>query len=146
METRTFPTTYLLNIGMARNDNGLNGRYKPGTALNTKGALFNALRLASLVPMDTSFHPSDTEETAVLQFEKRPTRSQIMSLCKELAQDCIAQVSMPSAEGVLIGPLAKKWGKFNPSLFLLPNGRPLLSTGSGDKNIGAFGNGNQVNA
>ena len=106
--------TYILNIGMARNDG----------PPNTKGALYNALRLADLLPMDTSFHNSDTEETAVLQFEDRPTYAQVKQLCDLLGQECIAMLLIHDGEGtgMLIGPKAELWGPFNPELFLMPDG------------------------
>lgn len=113
--------TYILNIGFKRNDNGENGRYKPGVAVNTKGALFNALRLVGICPVDTNYHDSDTEETAVLRFDKRPTHADVLQLCDLLAQDCIAMLTFPGT-GTLIGPKAKKWGPFNPDLFIMPDG------------------------
>lgn len=120
METRTFPRHYLLNVGMNRND-----KKRP----NTGGALMVALQRAGLAPMSTRYHKSNTERTAVLQFEHRPTIAQIKQLCKALAQDCVALYMLPSGEGRLIGPNARKWGPFNPSYFLLPDGSPAMRYG-----------------
>ena len=131
METRTFPRTYLLNIGMA----------VTGKPDNTRGALMIALANQGLLPVSTVYHFSQTEETAVLQFDVKPTAKQVNGLCRELSQESIAFVELPSGQGKLYGPKAKKWGPFNPGYFIMPNGAPLKQTGQG-ATIGAWGNGN----
>jgi len=120
MTTRNFHRTYLLNVGMDRND---------GQPANTDGALMVALQRAGLAPMGTTYHTSNTERTAVLQFDTRPTVKQVDQLSRALAQDCIALYLLPSGDGTLIGPKARKWGPFNPAYFLLPNGRPAAQYG-----------------
>lgn len=108
--------TYILNIGMNTNTGGS----------YTRGFLFNAFRIVGICPIDTKYHQSDTEETAVCTFDKRPTHSEINRLCELLGQDCIAIAS--EDRGLLVGPLAKKWGPFNPSYFLMPDGSRMSAT------------------
>lgn len=121
MTTRSFPRSYLLNVGMKRND---------GKRQNTKAALFVAMQRADLCPMPgEKYYRSATELTAVLQFEKRPTIAQINTLCDHLAQDCIALYMLPSGDGRLYGPKAKAWGPFDGEYFILPNGRRAMQYG-----------------
>ena len=130
MTTRTFPTSYLLNIGLHRND---------GKPAHTEGMVNVTLHKAGLCPLAVSYAQSATERTAIIQLDERPADKQLRTLCRVLAQDCIAAVDLPSGDGRLVGPKAKAWGPFDPSQFLLPNGRPLKNYGQAPQ-LGGFTN------
>ena len=130
-ETRSFTPTYILNIGMKR---------EGGKDL-TLGEIHLALGKLGLVPLgEATIAQSSTEPTAVLRFEGKPNRPVIHRLAHELGQEAIASLVLPSAYGYLDGPNAKAWGEFDPEQFLMPNGRPFLSFGTGAR-IGEFGDG-----
>ena len=70
--------TYLLNIGMDRND---------GTA-NTDGQLMVALLRSDIIHMgEVSYVQSNTERTAVVQMEKEPHAMKVEHLCELLGQE-----------------------------------------------------------
>lgn len=107
----------LLNIGLNildANDNVV-GKLPPETPLLLIGARAHI--------HDVALHHSDTEETLVVAIS-RPLDSEDMAhLCAVLDQQAIAQVT--DGKGVLYGPMAEKWGPFNPAFFLTLSGRRM---------------------
>ena len=107
---------YLLNIGMDRND---------GEA-NTDGLLMLSLLNAGLLHEgEVAYVQSDTERTAVLQYEQEPTTFQLEYLCELLGQEAIALYSEKANTGVLVGPKAEEWGPFDASMFFTSTGKRL---------------------
>ena len=75
-------------------------------------------------------HHSDTEATAVVRLSCMPeviaaAMAAAYGIAEDLGQDCIAIYNPLIAVGQLIGPRADKWGMFDPSCFLLPDGSRL---------------------
>lgn len=120
---------FILNIGLARDGaadlEASHVTERTAQVLKGFGKLFEVLE-----------HKSHTEQTVVAVFhtEQRQLsaeqtlahvfafRGAIHQLAVEFGQDCIALYLPKSKTGRLIGPLAAKWGAFNPAYFLLPNG------------------------
>lgn len=75
-------------------------------------------------------HRSDTEATAVVRLSCAPeimaaAMSAAYHISEDLGQECIAIYNPIIAVGQLVGPLAERWGTFNPAFFLLPDGSRL---------------------
>ena len=75
-------------------------------------------------------YQSDTEATAVVRLSCDPlviaaAMAAAYDIAEGLGQDCIAIYNPIIAVGQLIGPRADKWGTFDPSRFLLPDGSRL---------------------
>lgn len=76
---------------------------------------------------------SDTEPTLVAEVVY-PGHSAMLciqcltAIANDLKQDCIAVYRPETGMGALVGPRAAKWGKFNPELFFMLNGKRLSST------------------
>lgn len=73
---------------------------------------------------------SDTEPTLVCEVMPLTTDRGIVlqhlyQIAEDLEQDCIAVYSPTTGKGVLIGPDAKAWGKFNPAFFFNLDGKRL---------------------
>lgn len=73
---------------------------------------------------------SDTEPTLVCEAMPMTTDRGIVlqhlyQIAEDLEQDCIAVYSPTTGKGVLIGPDAQAWGKFNPAYFFTLNGQRL---------------------
>lgn len=113
-------TRYLLNIGLRSAD----GRCQitPGAAIHE---LYGALDQSPVKLLGTSAHISSTERTLVVELSATPSWWAIYDLSTTLWQDCIAAYDLEIEEGELIGPRAAKWGAFDPTQFLLPNGLRL---------------------
>jgi hypothetical protein len=118
----------ILNIGLARNDGQPNHTLEHVVAELTRSGL--------IVQSGARVVQSDTEPTAVLRLTPATVARHSMSSLHHtlhlvacfLNQDCIAihDTSHPATYGALVGPKAKEWGEFNPELFLLEDGGPLV--------------------
>ena len=118
--------TIILNIGLARNDNQPN---------HTQLEVINELTRSGLPVRTCVVVQSETEMTAVVRLAYAGvTRHSAGSLRHTLHlvacflhQDCVAVYDERAAGsgGYLVGPRASAWGEFNPTLFLLEDGRPL---------------------
>lgn len=103
----------ILNIGLMAPD---------GTEIAATAAL-RAMRAASIVWATARQHQSSTENTLVVECDTTDDRVDLVACWLE--QDCIAVWDRMHREGRMIGPRAAKWGEFDPSQFLLPNGSRL---------------------
>lgn len=73
---------------------------------------------------------SDTEPTLVCEVmpmtaDRGIVLQHLYQIAEDLEQDCIAVYSPTTGKGVLIGPDAKAWGKFNPHFFFTLDGQRL---------------------
>lgn len=73
---------------------------------------------------------SDTEPTLVCEVVAMPSSpflviQQLRQIAVDLHQDCIAVFRPRTGKGVLIGPNAQAWGKFNPEFFFTLDGQRL---------------------
>lgn len=75
--------------------------------------------------IDATQADSNTERTSILHLRRDLTRSELYRLAVSLRQDAIACYSFGQRDGALIGPKAAEWGAFDPSLFLMLDGKPL---------------------
>lgn len=89
-------------------------------------AVFKAMRKVRIGHVNGIVHQPGSEPTMVCEVEA--TDAQVYQLAVMLDQDCIAVWDRTHREGRLVGPRAAEWGEFDPSLFLLPSGRPLSET------------------
>jgi hypothetical protein len=113
-----------LNVGLKRNDNG-----------KTLSHTFvkQVLRHLGLDVTDLQLFESDSEWTAVVSVclpQKASCIEQFVdrvdAAAAFLRQDCIAVVyNAKLGAGSLIGPEAENWGPFNPTYFIMPDGRRL---------------------
>lgn len=67
---------------------------------------------------------SDTEPTLVVEVSSGHPASPY-HVADDLRQDCIAVWNPTTQEGELQGPQAHKWGEFDPTRFVLFNGKRL---------------------
>ena len=75
------------------------------------------------VPVEKlTVHESDTEPTAVVELGRALTPVEANHLSVELKQEAIAQRNADGT-GELFGPKAQEWGPYNPSYFLMPDGK-----------------------
>ena len=75
------------------------------------------------VPIEKlTVHESDTEPTAVVELGRALTPMEANHLSVELKQEAIAQRNADGT-GELFGPKAQEWGPYNPSYFLMPDGK-----------------------
>lgn len=108
---------FSLNIGLTRND---------GKAPNSPEKVLRELTLAGVRVHAIQVAQSSTEPTFLCIAQVRDggyfASETADSLCVRLAQDCIAAVPLrfeeQSQHGLLLGPNAAKWGRFNSSFFL----------------------------
>lgn len=103
----------LLNIG-----EGING----GERKLTFARVYAGLRLVLAEPVIATYAKSESEWTFVIQIERRLTDRELLDLSTVLEQEAIAQYDTYTVRGDLIGPLADKWGPFDPKQFLKLNG------------------------
>jgi hypothetical protein len=112
-----------LNVGLKRNDNG-----------KTLSHTFvkQVLRHLGLDVTDLQLFASDSEWTAVVTVcmpQKSYRLEQLVDAIDPAAiflkQDCIAVVRDIRNGGSLIGPKAQEWAPFNPTYFIMPDGRRL---------------------
>lgn len=113
-----------LNVGLDRNDgNGTN------TGQDVYTSLLNNLLAAGILNLEAAkmrYAQSSTEKTAVMVIRVNTDQDNqdlgdtvskvIHGMCNDLRQDCIAVIQ--DGKGALIGPLADKWGTFNPEYFI----------------------------
>ena len=79
------------------------------------------------IPMQrTAIHQSDTESTLVVELDRALLPAEGQRLAELLKQEAIAEKHGDS--GTLHGPMAEKWGPFNPDFFLKLNGARLSET------------------
>lgn len=68
---------------------------------------------------------SETEETVVVEIAPAMPLIAVEFLSNELWQDCIAVFNVDTRNGYLRGSKAAAWGDFDPSRFIMPDGRLL---------------------
>jgi hypothetical protein len=115
--------SYILNIGLARND---------GAPNNTVAQVLQGMQYTGLVYCTGQLLQSDTEPTLVVEVENTSGEDvsyTVGQLAEMLGQDCIAVCELPAGPGcgLLAGPNADAWGEFNPEFFLLLDGSRLSS-------------------
>ena len=123
---------YMLNVGLLESKVMADGR-----AISAAGALtivrdmVESIFDGSAVVMSHAVHTSDSEPTLVVEIRTAGPRVGRMAmlaeiLCSRLRQEAIAFAALlPSGAvsyGMLRGPMAHRWGDFNPEFFLLLNG------------------------
>jgi len=124
---------YLLNIGLQESTIIGNGQRIPAS-----DALEVVRRTARMVfgreAANTAHavHDSDSEPTLIVEIgTSRPERDRVRlladALCSRLRQEAVAVAQMSAEDriewGDLCGPMAGRWGEFNPDYFLMLNGR-----------------------
>ena len=72
--------------------------------------------------LSASIHVSRTERTAVIQLDRPLTKVEMNELSLRLKQEAVPQ-RLENGTGTLYGPMAAKWGPYDPAQFLMPNGR-----------------------
>ena len=106
----------LLNIGLAVGSPGYKTCLPVFSTLRTVRNYGGEFR-------DSAIRQSDTKDTLVIDL-KEPLNARVLAeLASALNQEAIAQWS--SRGGELRGPKAELWGEFDPSQFLLLDGRRL---------------------
>jgi hypothetical protein len=83
--------------------------------------------------MNVFVHQSDTEPTAVVSFEFHDlgVHGYIRQLAQATGQEVIPAYKPERMKGVMLGSeidLDDSWGKFNPALFIMPDGSRLGAT------------------
>lgn len=119
----------ILNIGLNIED-----AYGNQIGAHTVDDVLAALRGARFPVRQAALHGSRSEPTLVV---RTPDDAQslitvlsgLYNLAEVLEQDCIAVYCPTLASGRLIGPRADKWGEFDASQFLLPDGSYLTEGG-----------------
>jgi hypothetical protein len=110
----------ILNIGLLRNDTKL-----PLNYLFVEQVM---LHLGFNV-LDIKLFQSNSEPTAVVTIRSDggpyTLHAALYDLAVFLKQDCIGCYFTDCKVGILGGPEVKKWGPFNPALFLMPDSRRL---------------------
>lgn len=101
-----------VNIGLADPNGGPN--LDPAVVLE-------ALRIVGAEVEASAIHSSDTEPTLVVKVKKALTKEQGDFLSGLADQEAIAQRT-DNEKGSLFGPMAEKWGPFNPTYFVTPAG------------------------
>jgi hypothetical protein len=106
----------ILNIGL-RIDR------EDGPVEITVPAVLKAMRALNISFGRYETHVSNSEPT--LSIVAGGADHLIHMLAEAFDQDCIAVYDLYHAEGRMIGPRPDKWGAFDPSQFILPNGSYL---------------------
>lgn len=124
---------YILNIGLVESRTiGTGANLSAHGALTITREIVEALWDGSAAVVAHAVHDSDSEPTLVVEIRTpRPAIGRMGMLAEILAsrlrQEAIAVAALlPSGAvgyGYLFGPMAAKWGAFDPSYFLLLNGK-----------------------
>lgn len=107
-----FGTGGQVNIGLADPNGGPN---------IPPEAVLEALRVVGAEVEASAIFDSDTEPTLVVKLKKALTKEQGDFLSGLADQEAIAQRT-DDDKGALFGPMAEKWGPFNPTYFVTPTG------------------------
>ena len=107
-----FGTGGQVNIGLADPNGGPN--LDPAVVLE-------ALRVVGAEVETSAVFSSDTEPTLVVKVKRALTKEQGDFLSGLADQEAIAQRTADE-KGSLFGPMAEKWGPFNPTYFVTPTG------------------------
>lgn len=107
-----------VNIGLEKND-------KSGF-ITTKEVRSEIEKLGVKI-LSENVHQSGTEPTFVGELSRPLTEKEIYTLSEKLHQEAIAQ-RYEDGTGILAGPQAENWGKYNPEYFLMPNGKHASET------------------
>ncbi len=107
-----FGTGGQVNIGLADPNGGPN---------IPPEAVLEALRVVGAEVEASAIFDSDTEPTLVVKLKKALTKEQGDFLSGLADQEAIAQRT-DDDKGALFGPMAEKWGPFNPTYFVTPSG------------------------
>lgn len=104
----------IMNIGLHRNDGG---------HVNIARLMQNAMLASATV--SATVHVSDTEPTLVAHLCCDAQRAEHIAqiVCNRYAQDAVAFWDATTNKGHLVGPMADEWGPFDPSRFLMMDGR-----------------------
>lgn len=124
---------YLLNVGLVESRTiGAGANLSAHGALTIVRELVDSLWDGSAAVVAHAVHESDSEPTLIVEIRTpRPAIGRMGMLAEILAsrlrQEAIAVATLlPSGAvgyGYLFGPMAAKWGAFNPAYFLLLNGK-----------------------
>lgn len=85
-----------------------------------------AMRRAGIVFDTAHLRLSPTDEYAMVVMCDA-TDDRIHAVSEALEEDCIAVWDLMHREGRLIGPKAAEWGEFDPTLFIMRDGRTLAA-------------------
>lgn len=127
---------YVLNIGL--HANGMDGMIDPAAViseLRREDLPFTGAQV--LKPGATPLLAGLQEPTLVVDLWTERSgvavSASIMRVAKAFAQEAIAVFRWPgaghNAAGVLIGPAAQRWGRFDPAQFYLLTGEQLCTIG-----------------
>lgn len=108
-----------VNIGLAKSS-------LPGSEDLTPEQVHAALANIGVSIKQSAVHPSGTEPTVVADLDRELTDDEVFALADTLRQEGISQFA--GGQGKLLGPLAEKWGPFNPEYFLDMAGQPMSQT------------------
>lgn len=124
---------YMLNIGLLESSIIGNGRRIPASkALEVVQRTTRMVFGWDAVNIAHAVHDSGSEPTLIvkmLTFGTDHDRVQLLAdaLCSRLRQEAIALAKLDDSGhvefGELRGPMAERWGEFNPEYFLLLNGQ-----------------------
>lgn len=101
---------------------GLSTAEVEGSGQITPQRVREALEQMGVPVENLTVHESDTEPTAVVELGRALTPMEANHLSVELKQEAIAQRNADGT-GELFGPKAQEWGPYNPSYFLMPDGK-----------------------
>lgn len=93
----------------------------PGGGKLKPQAVHAAVRATGVEITRSSIFVSDTEPTAVMDLDRPLTAEEGGALSAELQQEAIAQ-RYSDGTGDLFGPMAEKWGPYNPDFFMVHTG------------------------
>lgn len=83
----------------------------------------DAARLQWLRVKSSTVLGTGAERTIVIEVETDHANPYpVYDLARALNEDCIALYVPDLQHGALVGPKAERWGEFDPSRFLLPDG------------------------
>lgn len=124
---------YMLNVGL--NESNIIGNGRRIEALEAMEVVRRTARMVfGLEAADSAHavHDSDTEPTLIFELrtaKPEPDRVRLLAdaLCSRLRQEAVAIAQVNASGmvewGVLHGPMAERWGRFNPEYFIMLNGQ-----------------------
>lgn len=115
---------FILNIGEKRSSRSDSGEICGGQFV-TRCDVYMSLHAAGLNKLYVEYRRNVGRENTyivVVECINTITYDRICTLCNTLDQDCVAIAWYEDERfvGVLRGPRAKEWGKFDPTLFDMP--------------------------
>jgi len=124
---------YMLNIGLHESSIiGNGGRIKASHAAQTVTHATLSMFNFTAEKWRQAVHNSDTEPTLVCEIRTETpdfgrVRMLAEVLCSRLKQEAVAVARLDDngnvKHGALCGPMAERWGRFNPEYFIMLNGQ-----------------------